>query len=86
MSVSTHTVLVTLVEMTGETDEAVPQATLAASLALPESTLAESLESLQQFELVTSTEDGYRPTVTAHELLAADIELGDTLVVDVVEE
>lgn len=85
MSVSMHAVLVELVELSGETDEPVSQSALAASLAVSEESLAESLDSLQQFELVAPSGDGYRPTVTARELLAADIQLDDTLVLDIVD-
>jgi predicted transcriptional regulator len=86
MSLSMHTVLVELVDMAGEEDEPVGQPTLAASLSVPEAALTDPLDSLREFELVAASARGYRPTVTAHELLAAGIELDDALVMDTVEE
>lgn len=85
MSLSMHTVLVELVESAGESDEPVSPQRLAESLAEPEPEVSDSLESLREFELVAATPDGYRPTVTAHDLLAIDIELDETLVLDIVD-
>jgi predicted transcriptional regulator len=85
MSLSLHTVLVELVELADDTGEPVGEATLAAALAVPSPELAGPLDSLAAFDLVAETGEGYRPTVTARELLAADIELDDALVLDTVE-
>lgn len=86
MSLSPHTVLVTVVDHYEESDAPVTARAVAESQAAPAAELSRSLDSLCEFELLESTEDGYRPTVTARELLALDIELDDALVVDVVEE
>jgi len=81
MTLSLHTVLVELVEL-AEADQPVSEATLAESLAVPETEIADALDSLREFELVAETAEGHRPTVTAHELLEAGIALDDTLVMD----
>lgn len=86
MSVSTHTVLVEIVDQTGSADDAVTKAALAKALSVPESALCSPIESLIDCELLEATENGYRPTVTAHELLALDVDVANVLVVDVVEE
>lgn len=86
MSLSSHTVLVEIVREVDTSGEPVPTDRLAESLTVAEPTLAETLASLQECELVKATDSGYRPTVTARELLALDIDLDDVLVVDVLEE
>ena len=86
MSPSPHAVLVETVTLAEEAGEPVSSARLAESLDVPEPALADPLDSLCEYELLAATGDGYRPTVTAHELLALDVELDDTLVVYLVDE
>ena len=83
MSPSIHTVLVELVEET-PTGDAVSEQRLAESLAVPETALDPPLEKLRKCELIAATEEGYRPTPTAREVLALDVDLDDILVLDVV--
>ncbi len=86
MAPSPHTVLVEVVDCHRTSDEPVSARAVADSLGVPESALAGPLDSLCEFDLLARTETGYRPTVTAEELLALDIELDDTVVLDVVDE
>ena len=86
MTLPPHTVLVEVVDRYQESEEPVTAETVAESLNVPEERLSSSLESLREFELLVQTNDGYRPTVTAQELLALDVELDDVLVLDLVEE
>jgi predicted transcriptional regulator len=86
MSPRTHTVLVETVDQYDETGEPVPAASIAASLDVPETALDPALESLQACELLAGTDRGYRPTVTARELLALDVDPDHVLVLDLVEE
>ncbi|MEF8851869.1 MAG: hypothetical protein V5A44_02320 [Haloarculaceae archaeon] len=86
MAPSTHTVLVEVVDRYRESGEPVRARAVAESLEVPESALSQPLDSLCEFELLRSTERGYRPTVTAHELLALDIDLDETLALDIVED
>jgi len=86
MHPSPHTVLVETVSLAEESESAVTPARLAASLDVPESTLADPLDSLCACDLLAVTDEGYRPTVTAHELLALDVEVDDVLVLDPVDE
>lgn len=86
MSPSPHTVLVAVVDRYRESNGAVTARELAERQGVSEEAFAQPLESLCEFELLESTEDGYRPTVTARELLALDVELDDVFVLDLVEE
>jgi len=86
MSLSTHTVLVEIVDQYEESEEPVTARAVAESQDVSREVLTQSLESLCEFELLKPTERGYRPTVTAKELLALDIELDDAVVLDLVEE
>jgi predicted transcriptional regulator len=86
MSPSPHSVLVAVVDRYEEAGEPVTAAAVAESRNVSEEALSEPLESLCEFELLEPTERGYRPTVTARELLALDVELDDALVLDLVEE
>jgi len=86
MSLSPHTVLVAVVDQHEDSEEPVPARAVAESQGVPEESVSQSLESLCEFELLEPTERGYRPTVTARELLALDIELDDVLALDLVEE
>lgn len=85
MSLSTRTVLVEIAEETppGET---ISKRRLAERLAVPKSALDHSIERLCECELLEATEAGLRPTVTARELLALDVDFDRILVLDVVEE
>lgn len=86
MSPSSHTVLVAVVDHYQESNEPVTAQRIAESEGIPEEALTHSLESLCEFELLEATEQGYRPTVTARELLDLDVEPDDLLVLDLVEE
>ncbi|ELZ21114.1 hypothetical protein C475_19188 [Halosimplex carlsbadense 2-9-1] len=86
MSPSSHTVLVAVVDQYQNSDEPVTAHSIAESQGLSEEALTRPLESLCELELLESTEQGYRPTVTARELLALDIDPDDVLVLDLVEE
>ncbi len=46
------------------------------------STVTEKLATLEECDLLVVAGDGYRPTVTAHELLALDIENPELIIVD----
>jgi len=81
-----HTVLVEVFDRYRESGEPVAAETIAESLNVPEERLSSVFESLREFELLVRTDGGYRPTVTAEELLALDIELDDVVVLDLVEE
>ncbi|QCC51677.1 helix-turn-helix domain-containing protein [Halapricum salinum] len=86
MSPSPHSVLVTIVERTRETGEAVTAREIALAIDASEAALDEPIDALCACDLLEATARGYRPTVTAHELLALDVDFEDVLVVDVVEE
>jgi DNA-binding IscR family transcriptional regulator len=86
MSLSPKTVLVAVTELAEEPGETVTETALAEYLGVPESALADPLDSLRECELLKTTDDGYRTTITGRELLALDVELGDVLVVDIVDE
>lgn len=86
MEPSTHTVLVEVVDRYRESGEPVRARAVADSLGLTESAVSEPLDSLCEFELLQSVERGYRPTVTAREMLELDIDLDETVALDFVEE
>lgn len=86
MNPSMHTVLVEVVSRAQECGDPVSERALADSLGVPEATLADPLDTLCELELVEPTDGGYRPTVTAHELLALDVDFDDVLVLDIVDE
>jgi predicted transcriptional regulator len=86
MPPSSHTVLVAVVDQYQDSNEPVTARSIAQSQDIPEEALTQPLESLCEFELLESTEQGYRPTVTAREFLALDVQADDVLVLDVVEE
>lgn len=86
MSPSTHAVLVAIVEESRRTGDPVPAGRVAETLGVSEAALAGALDSLRECELVEATGDGYRPTVTARELLELDVAFDDVLVLDFVEE
>jgi predicted transcriptional regulator len=86
MSVHPHTVLVAVVAIADADGEPVATERLAASLAVSPATLSEPLESLCALALLEATAGGYRPTVTAHELLALELPPEAVLVVNPVDE
>jgi len=86
MSPSSHAVLVEVVDRYRESDRPVTQQVIARSLEVPEEALSEPLESLCEFELLARSDRGYRPTVTARELLALGVDLDDAVVLDLVEK
>jgi predicted transcriptional regulator len=69
-------------------NEPVTAAELAAELGVDPAVVQAHLQSLRQCELVKHAAEtaGYVPTVTAHELLALDLDDEGLLVVDVVDE
>ena len=83
---STHAVLVAVVDRAEETGEAVTMQEIALAIDASEAALDEPIDALCACDLLEATARGYRPTVTAHELLALDVDFEDVLVVDVVEE
>lgn len=85
MTPSTHALLTEIVDRYERGGDPVAARELAASLEASESSLDESLGSLCEFELLERTDSGYRPTVTARELLALDVEFDDVLVLDFVD-
>ena len=86
MPPSMHTVLVEAVDRADASGGPVTAQAIADSLAVPESALSGPLATLCQYELLEATDRGYRPTITGRELLAADIELDDTVVLEFVDE
>lgn len=86
MTSAIHSVLVAVVTQANKTDGKATEQAIAESLDISPATLATHLETLCEFDLVATTDDAYRPTITAHELLEAGIELDETLVLDLVEE
>lgn len=85
MTLSTHALLTEIADRYQQAGEPVAVQELCESLDVPESELEETLDSLCEFELLERTDSGCRPTVTARELLALDVELGDVLVLDLVD-
>lgn len=86
MRPSTHAVLVSLVERYDETDCPVTPGALADSLDRTESDLHRTVERFCAVELAAREGAGYRPTVTARELLAAGIDLDGAIALEPVEE
>lgn len=86
MTPSTHAVLVSLVERYDATGDPVTQKALAASLDRCESELSGTIERFCEVELAARERGGYRPTVTARELLDAGIDLDETVALEVREE
>jgi predicted transcriptional regulator len=86
MSPPPHAVLSAVVDAYRASGDPVAAATVADALDVPEPAIAEPLTSLCDCELLARTDGGYRPTITARELLALDIDPEDVLVLDVVEE
>jgi len=86
MSLSAHTVLVTTCAVYDDEGDPPDARTVATAIGTPPATVCPVLQSLCQSEFLAETTDGYRPTVTARELLDRGIHLDDVAAVDVVEE
>jgi len=86
MSDSMQTVLETVVDGYRRSGEPVTLQRVAGSTNWSEESLAEPIESLRDYELIEETDGGYRPTVTGRELLAADIDIDDVVVLELVDE
>jgi len=68
-------------------DEPVTSERLARSLDADRAVVRDHLQSLCECELVTrESPDGYAPTITAHELLALDLDDDALVVVDIPDE
>lgn len=81
----THTLLVELTERYERTGDPVTAQELVDSLAASETAVDQALDSLCEFELLAATGNGYRPTVTARELLELDVEFDDVLILEFVD-
>jgi predicted transcriptional regulator len=86
MCPSPYAVLDAVVTIYRERDEPVPPQAIAETLDVPADALDQPLESLRKFELIQPTGGGYRPTVTATELLELDIEFDDILILDLIDK
>ncbi|RLM95279.1 hypothetical protein [Haloarcula sp. Atlit-7R] len=85
MSLSPHTVLVTLCDRYDATEEPVAPDTVADLCGESPADVIRVLRSLCGTEFVVETDDGYRPTITAREFLRLNVELEDVVAVDVVD-
>jgi len=85
MTPSTHAALVSLVERYDGTDGPVTPGALAASLDRSEAEIRRTLARFCRVNLAACEGAGYRPTVTARELLAAGIDLDGTVALDAVD-
>jgi len=81
-----YAVLEAVVDAYRQSGNPVTPTDIAESLDVPVEALEEPIDSLRECELLEPTGGGYRPTVTAHELLELDVGTDDVLVVDIVEE
>jgi len=86
MSVSSHTVLVTTCELYDDEGDPPTARTVATAMGRPPGTVRPVLRSLCRTEFLAETAAGYRPTITARELLDRGIHLDDVAAVDVVED
>ena len=86
MSPSPYAVLEAVVDAHRESGVPVTTQAVAASLDAQVEALERQCDSLAACDLLERTPEGIRPTVTAHELLALDVDPGDVLVLDVVDE
>lgn len=86
MSDSMQAVLDAVVDGYRRSGEPVTVRRVAESVDGNEETLAATIESLRECELVEETARGYRPTVTGRELLATDIDVDDVVVIEFVDE
>jgi Holliday junction resolvasome RuvABC ATP-dependent DNA helicase subunit len=85
MTLSTHALLTEITDRYQQAGEPVAVQELCESLDVPESAIEDSLDSLCEFELLERTDSGCRPTVTARELLALEIDPDEVLVLDFVD-
>lgn len=85
MSLSPHTVLVTIRDHYDATGDPLSVETISEQCGVPPAALTPVLDSLCQAEFIVTTGSGYRPTVTGREFLQLDIELDDVVAVDVVD-
>lgn len=76
------TLLSDLVEAYDERERPVSAAALATAHEAEPAAIVECLDRLATCELVDATPAGYRPTVTARELLELDLDAGEFVVVD----
>lgn len=75
-----------LVSCHNQSGDPVTPGQLATCLQLDPAAIESHLNHIRDCELVTRADDGYTPTVTAHELLALDLDDDSLLVVDVLDE
>lgn len=86
MSLSQHTVLVTALDEYDAAGGPVSVESIAGAVSADPSRVRPVVAALSESEFLAETAEGYRPTVTARELLDLDIELDDVVAVDPVEE
>lgn len=86
MPVTKRTVLVHLTDAYETTSRPQSVAGIAAALDASPDDVADVLASLEALELVTAVGEGYRPTVTAYELLELDVLEEEFVVLDVGHE
>ena len=86
MSVSAHAALVTTCALYDDGSEPPSARAIAKAMDATTEAVRPVLQSLCQSEFLAATTAGYRPTVTARELLDRGIRLDDVAAVDVVEE
>lgn len=85
MSLSPHTVLVTLCDRYDATESPVTAETIADLCGESMTDVSPVLRSLCGTDFAVETDAGYRPTITAKEFLQLDVELGDVVAIDVVD-
>jgi DNA-binding IclR family transcriptional regulator len=74
MTVSPHEILAFAVRVYDEREEPLTPSAVADRFGLTAETATERLDRLADCELLAPESDGFRPTVTARELLALDID------------
>jgi len=84
MSLSPHTVLVTLYDRYDATDTPVTAETIAQRCGESPADVVPVLHSLDRTDFIVETDTGYRPTITAREFLQLDVEFGDVVAIDVI--
>jgi len=86
MDKSSYRLLEQVVAQYDETDGAVSPDRLATAVDEDLTSVGKRLARLERCELLTTVDGGVRPTVTARELLALDIDDPDLLVIDTGED
>lgn len=86
MTVTHRSVLVRVVDLYRQAGSPQSSADIAVALDAPPGRVSTVLASLETYELVVDTGDGYRPTVTGQELLALDAFDDGNLIIDLREE